>query len=71
LGDEAASRQVVNEAVVKRGAGKGEVGQLLGDWQLGNGERILGRSRLFLGDLGLEQISDDLRRRVLAFEANA
>ena len=43
-------------------------GQLLGQRQLGDGEPILDRARLLLGDLGLEQLADDPRHRVLALE---
>jgi hypothetical protein len=45
--------------------GKIEGGQLLGERQAGNRDLVLDRARLLLGDLGLQQIADNLGHRVL------
>ena len=46
-----------------------EVVELLGERQLGDGELVTDRTRLLLGDLGLEQVADDALRFVLALDA--
>jgi hypothetical protein len=43
-----------------------ELVDLLGQRQLGDGHLVLDRARLFLADLGVQQIADDLMRLVLA-----
>ena len=45
-----------------------EVVDVLGQRQLGDGELVLDRARLLLGDLGVEQIADDALRLVLALD---
>src|SRR5256885_7342509 len=45
-----------------------EVGEVLGERQLGDGELVLDRARLLLVDLGVEQITDDALGFVLAFD---
>ena len=59
LGDEAAAGEVVHERLVDRRALELEVGEILGERQLGDGELVLDRARLLLVDLGVEQITDD------------
>src|SRR4051794_17614391 len=69
MSDEAASRQIAHQSLVDRSTGKIEVGKVLCKRQLGNGQLVL--DRLLLGNLGLEQVADDLGRSVLALEASA
>src|SRR5262249_2776879 len=54
LGDEAAAGEVVHERLVDRRALEAEVVEVLGEWQLGDGELVLDRARLLLADLGVE-----------------
>jgi len=68
LGDEAAAGEVVHERLVDRRALELEVGEVLGERQLGDGELVLDRARLLLVDLGVEQITDDALGFVLAFD---
>jgi hypothetical protein len=56
----------MNEGLVDRGSVEGEVGDILGERQLGDGDLILDRTSLLLGDLGGEQVADDALRLVLA-----
>ena len=44
---------------------KAEVLDVLGQGQLGDGDLVLDRARLLLGDLGLQQVADDALRLVL------
>jgi hypothetical protein len=46
----------------RRGALEGELVDVLGEGQLGDGDLVLDRAGLLLGDLGLEQVADDLLR---------
>ena len=48
-----------------------EVVEVLGERQLGDGELVLDRGRLFLVDLGVEQITDDALGFMLAFDGKA
>jgi hypothetical protein len=68
LGDEPAAGEVVDERLVDRGALKREVGEILSERQLGDGELLLDRARLLLADLGVEQIADDALGFVLTFD---
>src|ERR1700676_4373041 len=68
LGDGSAAGEIVDERLVDRRALELEVGEVLGEWQLGDGELVLDRARLLLADLGVEQIADDALRFVLAFD---
>jgi hypothetical protein len=67
--EEAAGGQRADQGLVDRRAGEVELGQLLGEWQAGGGELIAHRAGLLLGDLGLEQVGEDLLDGVLALEA--
>ena len=66
LGDEAATGEVMHERLVDRRVLELEVVEVLGERQLGDGKLVLDRSRLLLVDLGVEQITDDALRFVLA-----
>ena len=65
----ATARQIADQCLVDRRAGEVEVLDVLGQRQLGDGQLIFDRARLFLGNLGAEQIADDARRLVPAFDA--
>src|ERR1700688_213969 len=67
LGDESAAGEIVDERLVDRRALELEVGEVLGEWQLGDGKLVLDRARLLLADLGVEQIADDALGFVLAY----
>jgi len=69
LSDEPAERQVADQALVDRCAGEVELVDVLSQRQLGDGELVLDRAGLFLGDLGAEQVTDDARRLVPALDA--
>jgi hypothetical protein len=64
LGDEAAAGQIAHESLMDRRILEGEVVDVLGQRQLGDGELIFDRARLFLRDLGLQEIAaqSSLRR---------
>ena len=47
---------------------EGEVLDILGQRQLGDGELVFDRARLLLGDLGLQEIADQALRLVLALD---
>jgi hypothetical protein len=69
LGDKPAGRQIVHQSLIDRCAGEVEVADILGQRQLGDGQLVLDRARLLLGDLGAEQVADDARRLVTALDA--
>ena len=52
MGDEVAAGQVADERLVERRAVEDEVADILGERQLGDGDLVLDRTRLLLGDLG-------------------
>ena len=56
----------LHQRLVDRRALEGELVDVLGERQLGDGDLVLDRARLLLGDLGLEQVADDALRLVLA-----
>jgi len=49
----------MDERRIDRRAREVEVGEVLGERQLGDGELVFDRPRLLLADLGAEQIADD------------
>ena len=49
--------------------GEVEIGELLGQRQLGDAHLVVDRARLLRGDLGLEQRADDVLDAVLALDA--
>ena len=61
--------QIADQRLVDRRAGEVEVVEVLGERQLGDGQLVLDRAGLLLGDLGGEQVADDARRLVLALDA--
>ena len=69
IGDEGAGGKIVDQARVDRGADEVELGQILGQRQLGDGELVADRPGLFLGDLGLQKVADDAGWFVLALDA--
>ena len=66
VGEELAAGEIVHQGGVDRGAVEGEVAEVLGQRQPGDGHLVLDRARLLLGDLGGEQVADDPLRLVLA-----
>ena len=71
LGDKFAASEVIHERLVDRRALELEVVEVLGEWQLGDGELVLDRACLLLADLGVEQITDDALGFVPAFDGRA
>src|SRR5204863_2040518 len=69
LRQEVAAGQIAYQLLVDRRIGKGEVGELLGERQLGYPHLVADRARVLLGDLGLEQGSNDVVDAVLALDA--
>ncbi|SRR6266851_2967689 len=69
LDDEAAGREIADQRLVDRRAGEVEVVDVLGQRQLGDGQLVLDRARLLLGDLGAQEIADDARRLAAALVA--
>jgi hypothetical protein len=69
IGNKAAGSQVPHEALVDRRAGEVELVDVLGQGQFGDGHLVSDGPRLFLSNLGLEQISHDARGLVLALDA--
>jgi hypothetical protein len=66
--EEGAAGERSSQGLVDRRAAEVELGELLGQRQPGRGELILDRARLLLGDLGIEQVADDVLDGVLALE---
>ena len=66
VGQELAGREVAHQSLVDGRAREGELVDVLGERQLGDGDLVLDRARLLLGDLGLQQVADDALRFVLA-----
>jgi hypothetical protein len=69
LDDKAAAREVLGERLVDRRTLELEVVEVLGEWQLGDGELVFDRSRLLLVDLRRQQIANDALRLMLAFDS--
>ena len=68
MGEEVAAGEVAHQGLVDRRAVEGEVVDVLGQRQLGDGDLVLDRARLLLGDLGGEQVADDPLGLVLALD---
>ena len=62
---ELAAGEVAHQRLIDRRSVEGEVVEILGQRQLGDGDLVFDRARLLLGDLGFEQIADDALRLVL------
>ena len=60
VSQELAAGELAHEVLVDGGAGEGELGDVLGQRQLGDRDLVLDRARLLLGDLGLKEVADDL-----------
>jgi hypothetical protein len=68
-GDKSAAGQFAHQRLVDRRAGEFKIVNVLGQRQFRRGDLISDGSRLLLGDLGAQQIADDPRRLMLAFDA--
>src|SRR5258705_10697285 len=68
LGDKPAAGQVIDQRLVDRRALEGEVIEVLGERQLGDGELVFDRARLLLVDLGAGQIADNALRFMLSLD---
>ncbi|GAB1717954.1 MAG: hypothetical protein NTAFB05_29960 [Nitrobacter sp.] len=68
LGNETAGGEIIDERLIDRRAFELEVIEILGQWQLGDGELVPDRPRLLLVDLGAEQVADDALGFVLALD---
>ncbi len=68
MGEEVAAGEVAHQRLVDRSVLEGEVVDVLGKRQLGDGDLVLDRSGLLLGDLGREEIADDALGLVLALD---
>jgi hypothetical protein len=68
LGDEAAASEGAHKRLVDRRVLEHKIVDILGQRQLGDGELILDRARLLLGDLGLQEIADEALRLMLALQ---
>ena len=66
MGKELAAREVAHQGLVDGRAREGELVDVLGERQLGDGDLVLDRARLLLGDLGLQEVADDHLRLVRA-----
>ena len=55
LGDKIPAGKLIDECLVDRRALELEVGKVLGERQLGDGELVLDRARLLLADLGVSR----------------
>jgi hypothetical protein len=66
LGQEPAAGEIAHEIPVDRRAFELEVVDILGEREFRDGELVLDRARLLLGDLGLEEVADDALRLMLA-----
>lgn len=56
--EERAGGELLDQPLVDRRRREVERGDLLGQWQLGDGQLVLDRARLLLVDLGREQVAD-------------
>ena len=65
---EVAAGEFLDQGLIDRGSGDIEIGQLLGRRQLGGRHLVLDGARLLVGDLGLQQRTDDLLQRMTALE---
>lgn len=68
VSQELAAGERVYQTLVDRGAVEGELGDVLGQGQLGDRHLAADRACLLLGDFGLKQVADDLLRFVGALE---
>jgi hypothetical protein len=66
VGYEVAGSKIAHQRLVDRRVVEDEVVDVPDKRQLGNGDLVVDRTRLLLGDLRREQIADDTTRLVLA-----
>ena len=66
--EEAAAGELLDQGLVDRRGGEVEVGQLLGRRQPGGRHLVLDGARRLVGDLDLQQRTDDLLHRMAALE---
>src|SRR3546814_5486522 len=59
VGEESAGGEIADQRLVDRGAGELEVRDLLGERRLGDRHLILDRAGMLVGDLGLQQRSEE------------
>jgi hypothetical protein len=64
--EEVSAGEVADQRLVHRRLHEGELVDLLGERQLGDGHLVFDRACLLLADLGAQQVADDLLRLVLA-----
>ncbi len=64
MSQELTAGEVAHQDLVDRRAIEGELGDVLGQGQLGDRHLVADRACLLLADLGLEQVADDLLRLV-------
>src|ERR1700686_5660551 len=70
LGDEATASEIIDQRLIDGGTLELEVLQVLGKWQLCDGELVLDRAGLLLVDLGVEQVADNALGFVLALDGS-
>jgi hypothetical protein len=68
MGEEVAAGEVAHQGLIDRRIVEDEVVDIFGEWQLGDGDLVLDRPSLLLGDLGGKQVADEALRLVLAFD---
>ena len=68
MGEEVAAGEIAHQALVDRRALELEAVDVLGERQLGDGQLVLDRACLLLGNLRLEQVAGEALRLMLAFE---
>jgi len=66
MSQELAAGEIAHQHFVDRRALEAEVLDVLGQGQFGDGDLVLDRARLLLGNLGLQQVADDALGFVLA-----
>ena len=68
IGNESARGEILDQSLVDWCAIKGEVVNVLGQWEFGDLELITDGAGLFLDNLRLKQIAHNVRRLMLAFD---
>src|SRR5271169_6870598 len=68
LSDEVAAGEVADQALIDWCAFELETIDILGQWQLRDGQLVFDRARLLLGNLRLKQIAREALRLMLTFE---
>ena len=68
LGEKGAVGERAHQRLVDRRVLEDKIVDVLGERQLGDGELVLDRARLLLGDLGAQQVADEALRLMLALQ---